>query len=258
MAGLLVLLAIAAIVPRFARLGADFPTGVTSSEAPYTDEGWYSNSAVRHFQRGLLFVEHDVNEASVMPLFHLTQRLGFAAGGMSFRSARAVAQILFLGVTATIALVLLRASGAWAAAIGAGLLLTNFTLFSYSRLALVELPMLLPLALGLLLIHRLPSDLAVRRGTIAGGAVAAAALFKISALFAGPVFLLVAVLSGHTRRARASTDSSGSASARPAPSWSGCGNSSAIERTFSTPSPHWLPAPIDLKDFRSRLPSGRL
>ncbi len=190
---------------RFVHLEADFPVQLTSSEAPYTDEGWYTNAAVRHHQRGVWHLEGDVNEATVMPLFHVVQRLGFAAFGRSFASARLVAVLCWLALM-VLAWRLVHRESDLAGALCALVLAAQFHLFAYSRVALVELPMLLPYLGGLLWMHesrdRSCERNAFRIGAVAGAATAIAALLKFSAVFFGPAMLLAAVALPETRRGR--------------------------------------------------------
>ena len=43
---LLLLIILFFVLLRFINLDADFPQGITTSAALYTDEGWYSNAAI--------------------------------------------------------------------------------------------------------------------------------------------------------------------------------------------------------------------
>lgn len=194
--------ALVSAAARFVALGSDFPIELTWSEAPYTDEGWYSNSAVRHAQRGLWFLEADVNEAAIMPIFHLVQRVGFAVLGMSLDSLRLVSLLFFLALTFALCAVARDDGGPAAGALMALLLLSNFHLFAYSRVALVELPMLAPAALGLWIMRRLPTGSAWQRGLVGGLAATGSGLLKFSGLFVGPALLVCALALGETRKQR--------------------------------------------------------
>lgn len=57
----------------------------------YTDEGWYSDAAVRHLLLGHWFLPGDFNPAVAMPVWPLLEALVFRFSGVSLVAARALA-----------------------------------------------------------------------------------------------------------------------------------------------------------------------
>ena len=74
----------------------------------YTDEGWYGDAAIRHFQRGRWYVPGDFNPAAALPLWPLLEALVFRFSGVSLLSARALTVGVFGGILLTAYLLLRR------------------------------------------------------------------------------------------------------------------------------------------------------
>lgn len=82
-------------------LNADFPNHSPWMDwAKYTDEGWYADGAIRHFQRGHWYVPGDFNPAAALPVWPLLEAALFRFTGVSLAAARAL-------TVATFALILL-------------------------------------------------------------------------------------------------------------------------------------------------------
>ncbi len=125
---------------RFVNLNADFPPGVTGSGELYTDEGWYTNGAVRYILTGQWYLHGDVNFTAIfMPVGQLLHLISFSILGPSLSSARVTIIVCFLAILALEALIIRRRFGNFAALFCALLLATNFIAFAYSRLALTYL-----------------------------------------------------------------------------------------------------------------------
>ncbi len=63
--------------------------------AKYTDEGWYGDAAIRHFQRGHWYVPGDFNPAAALPVWPLLEAALFRFTGVSLAAARALTVTIF-------------------------------------------------------------------------------------------------------------------------------------------------------------------
>jgi hypothetical protein len=93
-----VLLLVAAIflVLHAFHLNADFPNHSPWMDwAKYTDEGWYGDGAIRHFQRGHWYVPGDFNPAAALPVWPLLEAALFRFTGVSLTAARALTVTIF-------------------------------------------------------------------------------------------------------------------------------------------------------------------
>lgn len=125
---------------RFVNINADFPSGITTSGELYTDEGWYTDGAVRYLLTGSWYLEGDHNNTAIsMPVGQILHFLSFSLFGLSIASARITVIITFLLMTVLEALLIRKTFGNLAAIFSALLLSTNYFAFVYSRLALVYL-----------------------------------------------------------------------------------------------------------------------
>jgi hypothetical protein len=77
-------------------LRADFPNHSPWMDwAKYTDEGWYGDGAIRHFQRGHWNVPGDFNPAAALPVWPLLEAALFRFTGVSLTAARALTVGIF-------------------------------------------------------------------------------------------------------------------------------------------------------------------
>jgi hypothetical protein len=77
-------------------LSADFPNYSPWMDwAKYTDEGWYGDGAIRHFQRGHWYVPGDFNPAAALPVWPLLEAVLFRFTGVSLTAARALTVAIF-------------------------------------------------------------------------------------------------------------------------------------------------------------------
>ncbi len=196
------LMVVVAACARLVHLEADFPVELTKSGAPLTDEGWFSNAAIRWHLFGYWYLPGDVNRAIMQPTFHLLQWLTFSGLGVSLVSARLTPALMFLGLVALMVSTIRIQAGLVGALVAAALLTTDFHLFAYSRIALLELPMLFFVIASLGLLVTLGSTRPVLGGALAGLAYSWALLTKPTALFALPVLLLVAAMGTDSSRLR--------------------------------------------------------
>jgi hypothetical protein len=77
-------------------LNADFPNHSPWMDwAKYTDEGWYGDAAIRHFQRGQWNVPGDFNPAAALPIWPLLEAAIFRFTGVNLVAARALTVGIF-------------------------------------------------------------------------------------------------------------------------------------------------------------------
>ncbi len=158
------LLAIATIflIIHAVHLRADFPNHSPWMDwSKYTDEGWYGDAAIRHFQRGHWYVPGDFNPAAALPVWPVVESLVFRFTGVSIMAARALTVSVF-GFVLIATYILLnrwqhlsaqfseRRSRSLAPAIAVLLLAISPFCYAFMRLAILE-PMLILLTLLALL-----------------------------------------------------------------------------------------------------------
>jgi hypothetical protein len=77
-------------------LKADFPNNSPWMDwSKYTDEGWYGDAAIRHFQLGHWYVPGDFNPAAALPVWPFLEGLVFHFTGVSLTAARALTVAIF-------------------------------------------------------------------------------------------------------------------------------------------------------------------
>src|SRR5579871_1629726 len=92
----------------FMHLRADFPNGSSWMDwAKYTDEGWYGDAAIRHYQLGHWYVRGDFNPAAALPVWPAIELALFRIAGVSLVAARALTVLVF-GLTIVAAYVLVK------------------------------------------------------------------------------------------------------------------------------------------------------
>lgn len=176
---------------RAIHLQADFPHAINWSGDLYTDEGWYARNAVAYHLTGQWHVEGDFNPAVNLPLLPVMEGTVFHLFGMSLLSARLLALVFTLLVVLQAFLLVRAYAGMRAALLCAGLLVTTFSFFAYSRLALLEMPMTAGILAGVLLAHRAGKGRAAIFYAICSAvALVLAVLVKSTAVFAVPVVVL--------------------------------------------------------------------
>jgi hypothetical protein len=151
-------------------LSADFPNHSPWMDwAKYTDEGWYGDGAIRHFQRGQWYVAGDFNPAIALPVWPLLEAALFRFTGVNLTAARAltVATFFFILLASYLllrrsrelytppgapagALVDKRSAATLAPAVAVLLLAVSPFCYAFFRMAILE-PMLILLTLLALL-----------------------------------------------------------------------------------------------------------
>ena len=163
----LLLIAAAFFALHFVHLRADFPNHSPWMDwAKYTDEGWYGDAAIRHYQLGHWYVPGDFNPAAALPVWPLLELALFRVTGVSVAAARALTVVVFGLTLACVYLLMRRLPGMWRArgvqpeSAGAGttlapaiavlLLAVSPFCYAFTRLAILE-PLLILAALAALL-----------------------------------------------------------------------------------------------------------
>jgi hypothetical protein len=142
-------------------LNADFPNHSPWMDwAKYTDEGWYGDGAIRHFQRGNWYVPGDFNPAAALPVWPLLEAALFRFTGVSLAAARSLAVAIFALILIFSYLLLSRwqnltcaarrTKSTLAPAIAVMLLAVSPFCYAFTRMAILE-PLLILLTLLALL-----------------------------------------------------------------------------------------------------------
>ncbi len=80
----------------YRHLSADFPNHSPWMDwAKYTDEGWYGDAAIRHFNLGHWYVRGDFNPAVALPVWPVLEGFVFRLTGVGVVPARALSVSLF-------------------------------------------------------------------------------------------------------------------------------------------------------------------
>ena len=155
---LLLLVAVAFLCLHAVHLTADFPNFSPWKDwSKYTDEGWYGDAAIRHFQLGHWYVAGDFNPAAALPVWPLLEAAVFSFTGVSLTAARALTVAVLCGICLASWLLLNRwrprtpqRPASLAASVTVLLLAVNPFVFVFTRLAILE-PLLILLTLMALL-----------------------------------------------------------------------------------------------------------
>lgn len=193
----------------FPHLLADFPNHSPWMDySKYTDEGWYSNAAIRHFVIGHWYLHGDFNPGVALPVWPLLLAGVFHFTGVSLAADRILA-LVFFGLDLVLAFLVVRTQAPrWAALLAVTLLATSPFLWAFSRLAILESPLICFLLVSWLLALRLPGRSA-RTQTVAlaaiGVLVCLMILTKTTAIFVIPstVFLVARASLEGSQRLRA-------------------------------------------------------
>jgi hypothetical protein len=144
-------------------LEADFPNHSPWMDwSKYTDEGWYGDAAIRHFQLGHWYVAGDFNPAIALPVWPLIESALFHFTGVSVIAARALTVAIFGLILITVYLLISRVpwlspdrasnikDASLSAAIAVLLLAASPFCFVFFRLAILEPILILFTLLALL------------------------------------------------------------------------------------------------------------
>lgn len=176
---------------RFVQLSADFPVGLTGLGVLLTDEGWWSRNAVALVREGHWYIDDGYNPIVNLPVVPLMQVLWFKLFGVSLATARSLSAVCLLGVSVITYRIACRTLTRPFALLAPLLILSNYAIFSFSRLALLEMPMILLILLSLHLTIGAP---AWYKTSASGATFTLAVLAKTTALFATPLLLWAVVM----------------------------------------------------------------
>lgn len=133
------LVVITFIILRLVNINADFPSGITWSGVLYSDEGWYANAAVRSYTFGNWYLAGDFNPAINMPLGQLLHLFTFSLLGLSLSSVRITSIVIYAFLVLITARLVHQEFDSFTAILTALILVTNYMVFAFSRLAIMEL-----------------------------------------------------------------------------------------------------------------------
>lgn len=160
------LLVVAAVLfaLHFVHIRADFPNFSPWVDwAKYTDEGWYGDAAIRHYQWGHWNVPGDFNPAAALPVWPLIELVLFRFTGVSLVAVRALAVTVF-GLSLVCCYLLMRRWSAdadegrsLAPAVAVLLLAANPFCFVFTREAILE-PLMVLLQLAALMVARVAGE----------------------------------------------------------------------------------------------------
>ena len=121
-------------------LRADFPNHTIWSGdwAKYTDEGWYSNAAVRAHLMGGWYLKGDFNPAVALPVWPFLEWILFSFTGVSLEAARGLAVAGFFLNLVLSYLLVVRSSSRATGLFALTLMVTSPFLYCFSRLANLE------------------------------------------------------------------------------------------------------------------------
>lgn len=170
----LLLIAIVFLAFHAMHLRADFPNHSPWMDwAKYTDEGWYGDAAIRHFQRGDWYVAGDFNPAAALPVWPLLESAIFRVTGVNVVAARGLTVGIFSLILLSVYFLVRRweqlqwgeSRRSLAPAIGVLLLAVSPFCYVFTRMAILEPMLILLTVLSLLAASYLPgSEDAPRKG----------------------------------------------------------------------------------------------
>jgi 4-amino-4-deoxy-L-arabinose transferase-like glycosyltransferase len=141
----------------FPHLLADFPNNSPWMDySKYTDEGWYGNAAIRYYLTGYWYLHGDFNPAVALPVWPALLACVFHFTGVSLAADRLLA-LIFFGLNLVAAYLVVRTQAErWVALLTVTLLTASPFLWAFSRLAILEPPLILFLLTSWLLALHLP------------------------------------------------------------------------------------------------------
>ena len=181
-------------ISRFLFLTADFPTGLTATGVLYTDEGWWSRNAIAWVRDGNWYIDDGYNPIIDLPVLSLLQTLWFKLFDPTLSAARALSATCTVIISALVFLIVRREVKTPLAWLSPLLVLSSYSVFAFGRLALLEMPMMMLILMGLWLItapvsQRQNHQNNTLRVATSGLLFLGAALTKTTALFTLPIFL---------------------------------------------------------------------
>lgn len=148
---------------RFWHLRADFPdfSPWLSDQAKFTDEGWWAQGAILHHLTGHWVLPGDYNPAVATPMWPLLVSVLFHWTGVSLLAARGLSVSLSIATLPLVFLLVQRCTSQrkeLAATLAVLLLAASPFAFVFSRLAILESPLIFQFCLLLLTASRISSN----------------------------------------------------------------------------------------------------
>jgi len=188
----------------FPHLLADFPNHSPWMDySKYTDEGWYGNAAIRHSLTGHWYLHGDFNPAVALPVWPLLLAGVFHFTGVSLAADRCLA-LAFFGLDLVLAWFVVRTQAPRGMAfLAVTLLAASPFLWAFSRLGILESPLICFLLLSWLLALRLaeaPTRARTWMLVAIGFLVCLMVLTKTTAIFVLPSTLFLVARASHRWR----------------------------------------------------------
>lgn len=183
MLGLLALL-------RFSNLAADPPLGFTASISyTYTDEGWWARNAVAIVREGQWYIDDGYNPIASLPVVPLLQTLWFKIFGVSLATARSLNAVLTVILSGLVYILVKRFIKSDLALLAPLAILSQFSVFVYSRMALLDIPATVFVVISVCLICDRHSRVSNFRLVLASLVLLVAILAKTTAIFGLPMIV---------------------------------------------------------------------
>ena len=181
---------------RLVNLSADFPVGISAPGLAYTDEGWWSRNALSLIRDGHWYIDDGYNTVFSLPVLPLLQAGWFKIFGVSLTAARSLTVLCLVVVSGLVYAIARREIKSGLAWLAPFIVLSSYPVFAYSRLALLEMPMLVTILISLWLVITADDRQATRLAKIVSSAsfFALAVLTKTTALFALPMLAVLIYL----------------------------------------------------------------
>jgi hypothetical protein len=197
--GLVLAAVVLALLAPFAT--ADPPAGLTSSNAPWTDEGFNLANARERVRSGQ-FATGDIDRSLTNGAYSAVAAVVFAVTRPDLAAGRAISMAAVAGAVLLLAVGLAEVLGALPALLAAALLAGADLVLEYGRLALVEPLVVLLLTIAFVLAVRAPWRPSPWAGAGLGAALAAAVSVKAIALLPAVAMLAVVLVAALARRDR--------------------------------------------------------
>ena len=179
------------VLLRFSNLLADLPLEFGDRiHFAYTDEGWWTRNAVAIVRQGHWYIDDGYNPIVYLPVVPLLQTLWFELFGANLLAARSFTAICSIILAWLIYQLVYRFFASDLALLAPLVILSHFSIFVHSRLALLEIPTLVFILVTLLLILSRQGEVSNFRAILATFVLFAAILTKTTAIFALPMVIL--------------------------------------------------------------------
>lgn len=177
----LILFFLVLIIIRFVHLDADFPRNLNWSGDLYTDEGWYSANAQWFTLTGQWHIDGGANLAFFFPVIPIIQIISFKLFGISLITARSIVAIFSILTLLFLYILIKKFTDKKTALLSTAIAASNFFYFSFSRLAILEIPTAFFITAACVFAFTLPF--------LSGLMVLLAILTKTAAIFCLPVIV---------------------------------------------------------------------